>query len=217
MHFENKYIYLFLFRNRISLYRPGWGWIYNPPAWPPSAVCYDAWLRKFVLNRCHRKCMLSCSICCPLLPQQHDPGTKTAVLWDNAYSDAHTGPSLCAHDAGIWLCNFYFEVGITHADQPWYFLWPISQHSQSLGILPTLCMDKGEPGFWEMKATGKDSKGPTGSLEPSLRPHLPERDPLKDGIRKAAGLSPAEVANQQSLPPHQVKLYCGLRCLFVTQ
>lgn len=67
--------------------------------------------------------------------------------------------------------------------------------SQSLGILPTLCMDKREPGFWEMKTTGKDSKGPTGSLEPSLRPPLPERDLLKVGIHRAAGLSPAEVAN----------------------
>lgn len=68
-------------------------------------------------------------------------------------------------------------------------------------------MDKREPGFWEMKATGKDSKGPTGSLEPSLRPPLPERDLLKVGIHKAAGLSPAEVVNLQSPPPSEAVLW----------
>lgn len=77
--------------------------------------------------------------------------------------------------------------------------------SQSLGILPTLCMDKREPGFWEMKATGKDSKGPTGSPEPSLCPLLPARGLLKAGTHRAAGLS-----------LHQAKLYCGVRCLFMT-
>lgn len=116
-------------------------------------------------------------------------------------------PSLCAHNAGMWLCNFYLEVGFMHADQSlanliaqsvsWNSSHPLCGQERA-GLLGNESHRKRQQGsHWEPPAI-------TASPPPPKRP-AEGWGPFRQE-HKAAGLSLTEVANLQNLT--LMKLYC---------